>query len=147
LDAYVAEVLCARLSRSDVADLLPLRQQAERIDTVHLATQANALRARIQEAQDLWEFGVLAAADLKVRHARLSGQLADVQARLRSAAGHSPLADLAGRQDAAEVWAGLDLGRRRAILKTLAIIWVLPLPKPPGRAPFDPTAVRIEWKQ
>jgi site-specific DNA recombinase len=146
LDAHVSAVLCARLSRSDVADLLPLRQHAESIDTSRLATQANALRERIREAQDLWETGVLSAADLKVRHARLAEQLADVQARLRSAAGHSPVADLAGRPDAAEVWAGLDLGRRRAILETLAIVWVLPLQKPPGRAPFDPTSVWVEWR-
>jgi site-specific DNA recombinase len=145
LDAYVSDVLCARLSRSDAAHLLPLRQHAESIDSSLLATQANALRERIREAQDLWETGVLSAADLKVRHARLAEQLVEVQARLRNAAGHSPVADLAGRHDAAEVWAGLDLGRRRAVLETFAIVWVLPLQKPPGRAPFDPTSVRVEW--
>lgn len=35
-----------------------------------------------------------------------------------------PVADCDDRRDAAEVWAGLDLGRRRAILETLAIVWV-----------------------
>jgi site-specific DNA recombinase len=146
LDAYVSEVLCARLSRSDVADLLPPQQQPEPMDTQQLATQANALRERIREAQDLWESGVLSAVDLKTRHARLSGQLAVVQAQLRTTAGHSPVADLAGRKDAAEVWTGLDLGRRRAILETLAVVSVLPMARPPGRAPFDPTSVRVEWR-
>jgi DNA invertase Pin-like site-specific DNA recombinase len=145
LDAYVSAVLCRRLSQADAIDLLD--QPATAIDTGELATQANALRERIREAKDLWESGVLSAADLKGRNARLSEQLADVQARLRSAAGHSPVADLAGRADAADVWAGLDLGRRRAILQTLAIVWVLPLEKAPGRAPFDPSTARIEWKE
>jgi len=111
-----------------------------------LAREANALRARIREAKDLWESGVLSAVDLKTRHARLAEQLAAVQGKLRSASGRNPVADLAGRADAAEVWAGLDLGRRRAILETLMTVSVLPLAKPPGRAPFDPDTIRIAWR-
>jgi site-specific DNA recombinase len=145
LDQYVSAVLCARLARSDVADLMPPKGGTPS-DTGQLATQANALRERIKEAKDLWEAGVLSPADLKIRSARLTDQLSEVQDQLRSAAGHSPLADLAGRQDAAEVWAKLDLGRRRAILQALAIVWVLPLQKPPGRAPFDPDTIKIEWR-
>jgi site-specific DNA recombinase len=145
LDAYISAVICERLSRPDAVDLI--ERPAAAIDTGQLATQANALRARIKEAKDLWESGVLSAADLKTRTARLSEQLSDVQARLSQAAGHSPVADLAGRPDAAEVWAALDLGRQRAILQNLMIVWVLPLEKPPGRAPFNPDTVRIDWKQ
>ena len=89
---------------------------------------------------------MLSAADLKTRQARLAEKLAGVQAELRSAAGHNPVADLAGRPDAAEVWLGLDLGRRRAILDAVAIVWVLPLAKPPGRAPFNPDSIKIKWK-
>jgi hypothetical protein len=69
-----------------------------------------------------------------------------VQGKLRSAAGSSPVADVAGRPDAAQVWAGLDLGRRRAILETLAVVHVLPVPRPQGRAPFDPDTVKITWR-
>jgi len=145
LDLHVAAVLCARLARKDAVDLLPTG--ADVVDTAALAAEANALRERIREAKDLWEAGVLSAADLKVRQARLAEKLADVQARLRSAAGHNPVADLAGRPDAAEVWVGLDLGRRRAILDAVAIVWVLPLAKPPGRAPFNPDSVKIKWKE
>jgi site-specific DNA recombinase len=144
LDAYISSVICERLSRPDAIELLEVRQPV--VDTGQLATQANALRARINEAKDLWESGVLSAADLKSRNARLSEQLAEVQAQLRSAAGHSPVADLAGRPDAAEVWAELDLGRRRAILNALMIVYVMPLAKPPGRAPFDPKTIRVEWR-
>jgi hypothetical protein len=70
-----------------------------------------------------------------------------VQSKLQSAAGRSPVADLAGRPDVAEVWAGLDLGRRRAILDALMIVYVMPLPRPPGRAPFDPELIKITWRQ
>jgi site-specific DNA recombinase len=146
LDMHVSAVLCARLARKDAVGLLPTGR-ADRIDTAVLASEANALRERIREAKDLWESGVLSAADLKSRHARLNEQLAGVQAELRSAAGHNPVADLAGRPDAADVWVGLDLGRRRAILDAVAVVWVLPLAKPPGRAPFNPDSVKIKWRE
>jgi site-specific DNA recombinase len=146
LDMHVSAVLCSRLAREDAVGLLPTGR-ADRIDTAALASEANALRERIREAKDLWESGVLSAADLKTRQARLAEKLAGVQAELRSAAGHNPVADLAGRPDAAEVWLGLDLGRRRAILDAVAIVWVLPLAKPPGRAPFNPDSVKIKWKE
>jgi hypothetical protein len=145
LDEYVSAVLCERLARPDAIDLVPAKQQ-DTIDTAALSTEANALRERIREAGDLWESGALSAADFKIRKARLDQKLTDVQAQLRSAAGHSPVADLAGRPDAAEIWAKLDLGRRRAILDTSAIVWVLPLSRPPGRAPFNPDSVKIEWR-
>jgi site-specific DNA recombinase len=145
LDLHVSAALCARLAREDAVDLLPTKGP-DRVDITALSAEANALRERIREAKDLWEAGVLSVADLKSRQARLAEKLADVEGRLRSAAGHNPAADLAGRPDAAELWLGLDLGRRRAILDALAIVWVLPLAKPPGRAPFNPDSVKIEWK-
>jgi site-specific DNA recombinase len=145
LDEYISAVLCARLARSDMRDLMPPREPGKS-DTGELALQANALRERMKEAKDLWEAGVLSAADLTTRHTRMSDELAKVQDQLRTVSGNNPVADLAGRKDAAEAWAKLDLGRRRAILQALATVWVLPLTKPPGRAPFDPDRIRIEWK-
>jgi site-specific DNA recombinase len=147
LDSFISAVICERLSRPDAIDLLETPISMDADITGQLATQANALRARIAEGQDLWESGVLSAADLKIRHARLAEQLADVQTKLRNAAGHSPVADLAGRPDVAEAWAALDLGRRRAILQALMTVWVLPLEKPPGRSPFNPETIKIEWRR
>jgi hypothetical protein len=43
------------------------------------------------------------------------------------------------------VWAGLDIGRRRAVLDCLMTVTVLPITRPgPG---FDPDTVRIEPKE
>jgi hypothetical protein len=42
------------------------------------------------------------------------------------------------------VWAGLDIGRRRAVLDSLMTVTVLSIPRPgPG---FDPDTVRIDPK-
>jgi site-specific DNA recombinase len=145
LDQYIEMVLCDRLSRSDMADLMPPRISTES-NTGELALQANALRERIKEAGDLWEGGVISVAEFKTRRQRMNDELAKIQDQLRDASGNNPLADIAGRKDAGEVWATLDLGRKRAILQALATVWVLPLTKPPGRAPFDPDRIRFEWK-
>jgi DNA invertase Pin-like site-specific DNA recombinase len=144
LDAYVSAVLCARLSRPDAIDLLP--GPGAGVDTAALAREANALRERIREAGDLWESGTLSAVEFKQRKARLADRLAVVQGKLRSASGRNPVAEVAGLPDVAEVWAGLDLGRRRAILDALAVVYVLPVPRPQGRAPFNPETVKIDWR-
>jgi site-specific DNA recombinase len=42
------------------------------------------------------------------------------------------------------VWAGCDIGRRRAVLDALMTVTVLPIIRPgPG---FNPETVRIEWR-
>jgi site-specific DNA recombinase len=138
-------VLCKRLSKPDAADLL-VRDRDGAADVAEMAAEANALRERIREAGDLWESGVLSMAEFRIRKARLAERLEAVQGRQRSAAGRNPIADLAGRTDAAAVWAGLDLGRRRAILETLAVVTVLPVARPQGRSPFNPESVKITWR-
>ena len=54
-----------------------------------------------------------------------------------------------GGEDAAEVWAGLPLGTRRAIVRLLAEVTLLAGSKGgrlPGGGYFDPDSVRIEWR-
>jgi len=138
LDEFVQAVIIERLSRPDAADLLA---PASNVDAVVLAREANGLRARIAEAKDAWESGVLTLADMKVRTARMGDKLDAIEATLASAAGRSPLAGLAGNLDAATVWDGLDLGRRRAVLDVLLTVTVLPRDRR-GRG-FDPDSVRV----
>lgn len=145
LDAWVEQVIVARLSRPDAASLITVRAD---VDVAGLASEANELRARITTAGDLWESGVITDAELKVRRGRLNDRLSKLDAQMNAAAGSEPLAGLAGNPDAAQVWAGLDLARRRAVLDTIAVVTVKPAPR--GRQPdgsyFDPATVRVEPK-
>jgi hypothetical protein len=52
-------------------------------------------------------------------NAAARAELERAEAALAAAAPADPLADLAGREDAAEAWARLDLGKRRAIVRLL----------------------------
>jgi len=147
LDTYVGKVIVRRLERKDAADLLTPPDRD--VDTAALTREAAALRTKLSEALSLWRDDVLTAAEYRTTRAELEGRLGAVEDRQRVAAGRDPLAGIAGREDAAEAWERLDLGRQRAILSTLLIVTVLP--QRPGRMPdgsrFDPRSVRIEPAQ
>lgn len=145
LDGFVERVIVERLSRPDAADLLTPVKAGESSTT--LQREADRLRQRRREARDLYDAEVLTAAELKVRDAKLRAELADVERRLAGTPDRSPLAGLVG-PDAATVWAGLDLGRKRAVLKELMTVVVLPGARPQvdGGEYFDRDSVQIIWK-
>jgi hypothetical protein len=59
----------------------------------------------------------------------------------------SPLAGIAGRPDAADVWADLDLGRKREIVKALVTVTLLPITGRLRGVVFDLDSVRIRWRE
>jgi site-specific DNA recombinase len=142
LEEYVEAVVIERLAQPDAAELLVPRAE---VDMTALAEEATSLRARLQGLGDLVETGDMGPAEYRVRRQRLAEQLAKVEQRMVEANGSTPLAGLAGRDDVAKVWAGLDLGRKRAVIDCLMTIVVLPAVKR-GKG-FDPERVGIEWKQ
>jgi site-specific DNA recombinase len=146
VDNLVERVIVARLSRPDAAELLAPSEPGA--DLADLSREAQVLRARIVEATDLWESGVISPAELKIRRGRLAEKLTEAETRIADMSGMSPLKDLAGTPDPGTVWDGLDLGRKRAALDILAVVTLLPAR--PGRRPdgsyFDPDTVKIEWR-
>jgi DNA invertase Pin-like site-specific DNA recombinase len=140
-DDYVEAEVVERLSRPDAAELLAARPD---VDVSGLAREANNLRARLANLGDLVESGDMSPVEYRRRKARLSEQLADVEAEMTAAAGTSPLAGIAGRPDAGDVWEGLDLARRRAVIDTLMEVVVLPA-QSRGRG-FDSDRVRVDWR-
>jgi hypothetical protein len=127
LDAYVTAIVVTRLSRPDAADLLapPVVERSGPSPS----DRANALRAKITEAKQLWRDGTDTTAEYREHKRELDAELAKVNAELTASAGVDPLAGLAGNPDAAAVWARLSLGRRRAIVDALVKITVRPQPR------------------
>lgn len=123
LDDLVEAVVLKRLSRPDAAELLAPRVE---VDMNGLAREANALRARITELGDMWEAGDFGGAEYRKRKARMTEKLTGIEAQMTAAAGTSPLAGIAGREDAGELWDQLDLGRKKAVIDTLMTVTVLP---------------------
>jgi site-specific DNA recombinase len=141
LDAYVEKLIVERLSRPDALELLA--PTAPEVDLPGLRATANAVRARLAEIAEMLGEGELTRAEAQIARSRATARLERVEAEIAAATASSPLAGIVDAPDPATVWAGLDIGRRRAVLDCLMTVTVLPTTRGPG---FDPETVRIQWR-
>jgi DNA invertase Pin-like site-specific DNA recombinase len=145
VDALVEEYLLTRLERPDAVDLLTVDDEAAE-DTSALHAEANTLRARLDALAVEFADGALTASQLRTATERIRGKLELVEQRIASAAAVSPLVGIVGVPNPREVWNGWDIGRKRAVVKELLEVTILP--SPPGRMAngtyFDPAYVRVE---
>jgi len=72
---------------------------------------------------------------------RGNDRLAQIDAGLSAAQGISVLAPFAAAESALQVWKGLDLARKRAVIQALATITILPAGR--GARTFDPATVEV----
>jgi site-specific DNA recombinase len=141
VDAFVEAHIIARLSRPDVTDILrpPPRKG---IDTAKLRGEAAALRQRKQRQMELHSAGVIDDADLTAGMRAIRDRLDVVTAQLAAYNEPDPLAEFR-TQPAETVWKSLSLPRRRAVVRLLVDVTLMPTAR---RGPgFDPDSVRIEW--
>ncbi|MGH9062361.1 MAG: recombinase family protein, partial [Acidimicrobiales bacterium] len=143
LDAYIEAVIVARLTRPDAVELL--HPAAPEVDLPGLRAAANAARARLTEIAEMLGDGELTRVEAQIARTRANARLQRAEAEIAGATATSPLVGIVDAPDPAAVWAGLDIGRRRAVLDTLMTVTVLPIIRPgPG---FDPETVRVTWKE
>jgi site-specific DNA recombinase len=145
LDAFVVEVLVRRLSQPDAL----AASAPPPADTTPLHREAEALRARLDEAARGWAAGALTQAQLLAATAELRRRLEEVEARIGQARRGSALDGLSGTEDVRAAWEGMSLDRRRALLDLLAEVTVIPRSRTgrlPGGMYFDPASVDIAWK-
>jgi site-specific DNA recombinase len=138
-DEHAAAVAVAILSKPDAADLVAPRHRA---DVTALRERAAAIRAtQATMAGDAAE-GLITRDEMLAGSARARARLAEIDAQLIEAGRDSVLAPLIAAQSARAAWDGLDLARKRAVLRALMTIELLP----PGRGAkaFDPGTVRME---
>lgn len=141
LDEYVTAALIARLERPDVVEAL--RPREGDTDNRALVTEQAALRARADDAARLFAAGTISAAQLARITQDIAQREGEVTAQIAARTG-SPVAAVAG-PGLRERWPSLPLDTRRAVLDTLAVVTVLPS-SGRGRAPFDPSAISIDWR-
>jgi site-specific DNA recombinase len=141
VDELVAETIIARLKRPDAVNLLPA---SKGIDTGALRREASSLRELLDEQARLHARGIIDTRQLAAGSAELRTRLEQAENTLAEAAATSPMAGLAGQPGAGQVWERLDLGRRRAVLRALVDVTLLPTRR--GRG-FDPNSVRFTWHE
>jgi site-specific DNA recombinase len=148
LDEFVEAVAVERLSRQDAAEL---GRPPATADTSSLHVERLAIQARLEELVDRFAAGQITGQQMERGSTTLRAQLDDLDRQLAAAAGTSVLDGVTGPA-VVEVWATLDLSRRRAIIDTLMTVTVnrARRGRPPGWRPgesyFDPRGITIDWR-
>lgn len=139
VDTLVEGIVLGRLQMPDAAQLFakgdPAAVQAAR-DSIE------AVDARLANAADLYATGDIDAAQLARITERLRTDRAQAEAAVNAALPPAVPAELIGA-NAREVWAGLSMDVRRAVVDTLVSVTVLAAGS--GKT-FDPDTVRVVWK-
>ncbi|WP_152476721.1 recombinase family protein [Nocardiopsis salina] len=139
VDEHVQEIVVARLSRADAADLIP---GAREVDVGALREELRILDERKVDAAQRFAAGSIDGTQLETITATLEQRMGAIRAELADSAAQSPLAEFAYTTDARRLWRSLPLGRKREILKLLPItITLLPIGRG-GR--FSSDRIRID---
>jgi site-specific DNA recombinase len=143
VEDFITKLVIARLSRPDAADLLDVAEGGP--DVAALREEAAAIRRNLEELAADRAVGLIDRAQLLAATGRANGRLAEIGAELDSAARENVLAPLVAAENAAAVWADLDLAVKRAVIKTLMTITL----HSPGRGTrtFDPDTVTVDWRR
>ena len=144
VEDFIRRAVIARLSSPDAAGLL--EPPAGGPDVAGLREEATAIRASLEEMAADRALGLITRAQMLAATQRGNTRLGEIEAALADAARENVLAPLVANGSAASVWAGLDLARKRAVIKTLMSI-TLHSPGKGTRRDFDPATVQISWCQ
>ncbi|MCQ4364566.1 recombinase family protein [Mycobacterium gordonae] len=143
-DDYIRGLVAARLAREDAKQLL-IDREAPDLDK--LTSEANTLRARIDELAVAFADGDMTASQVRTATQRLQANLTAVESRMASASAKLVFADVPlGDERVHAAFARMDLDRQRAIVNTVLTGTVMPVGKR-GRVPFDPERIAIEWRR
>ncbi|MDM7488614.1 recombinase family protein [Rhodococcus sp. CSLK01-03] len=142
LDAYVTELVIARLSQPDAA--LLLEREGGDVDVRELQRERDALQERLDDLAALFATGTLTRSQLERGTESLREQADKLERRIASVRTSSPLSDLllAG-DDLRAVWAAKPADVRAAVIRELMVVTVLPSPK--GRRRFLPEYIDVAW--
>jgi site-specific DNA recombinase len=139
-DALVVDIVTRRLARPDAAKVFA----KPTVDTKALNAQANEYRALIKAAETDYDNGEITAQRMNARIDTIQPKLDAIEAKLLGANTSRKLDGLIGNPKVAEVFSGLSLDRRRAVIDTVCTVTIDPNDRPGGS--FDPEKVRIDWR-
>jgi hypothetical protein len=123
VDEYVTEVVLAVLSDESVEDLVT---PPPHVDTAGLRAEAAAIRANLKEMGGDRALGLITRTQLLEGTERGTARLAEIAAGLAETTGAGALVPFTRGQAAADVWADLDLSRRREVIRALGTVTLHP---------------------
>lgn len=137
-DQYIEDTILARLSRPDAVDLLP-QSNGPKIDYEALHAEMITLEDQKKKAMRLFMADQIDEPMLIEAKETADQRIAEIKAQTKQAAGKSPISDLFDYPTAREWWKSLSQGRKREVVKALAVVTLLPV----GRGNRLPIAQRI----
>lgn len=147
LDRYIVDLLVERLSQPDAVDLL--EPAPDGINAAALQLESEQIRRRLTDLAGMFGSGQITMAQFTEGSDTARAQLEGVTSQLARAAVTDPLVGLVGVPDVRAAWDACDLGRQRAVLRSL--LEVILHPPRPGRMPdggyFDYEAIETRWKR
>jgi site-specific DNA recombinase len=143
VEAFIEKTVIARLSRPDAAGLVAAPDAG--VDVGGLRAEAAAIRANLQELAADRALGLVSRVQMLAATERGNARLEEIADELAGAARESVLAPLVAAENAAAVWDGLDLARKRATIKTLMSVTLLS-PGKGTRRGFDPATIQVTWR-
>lgn len=154
LDKFVSGVAVGWLSQPGAVTAFTARSDGGAAR--ERAIEREALRLQEQEAGEMFAAREMTRAQLAATNREIAGRRAELDLADAAAARVTALAPFAKGDDPAQVWDGLVLDQRRAVVSEIMRVIILPAGKgrPKGWTPeygkewgyFDPEAVRIERK-
>lgn len=152
LDSYIVDLALERLSRPDAAALL--LPPAPIDDAGELATQANALRAKLDSITADYNDDQITRKQMIDMTAATRAKLAALEARMADRMTKSVLASVPlGTPEVADEWAGYHLDKRRAIITALMTVTVQRARRGrpagfkvgAGQNYFDTDTITVKW--
>jgi DNA invertase Pin-like site-specific DNA recombinase len=143
VDAWVERNVTAYISRYSSDILKP--ELREDIDATKLRAEAKKLRERKTAQMRMYSLGEIDESDLKTGLRAIRDRLAVIDAQLANAEKPDPLPEFRHHGPTRKIWHGLSLARKRAIIRQIVDITMLPTTR---RGPgFDRGSVKITDKK
>ncbi|MCW2901715.1 MAG: hypothetical protein JWO67_3980 [Streptosporangiaceae bacterium] len=142
VDDLVEMLIVRRLSRPDVVAEL---EQGDDPGVAEAAAEAARLKLKLRAARQAWDDDQLSLEEYTDMRARTEPKIRAAEQRARPRHVPQALIDVASAgAEAAEKWAVLPIGDRRAIVAALADVTILPAGR--GKWKFDPDGVTVKWR-
>jgi site-specific DNA recombinase len=143
VDDAIGELVKERLRKPDAIDLLAPKARA---DTVRLADEAQAIRARRAQLVPDQTLGLITRADMLAGLAAADRRLAEIGEQLAEAGRESVLAPLLAAERIEDEWDRTPADRRRAVIDSLmdVVLW------PAGRGARELDAdrvIHVGWRE
>ncbi|TFD17038.1 recombinase family protein [Cryobacterium sp. TMT1-21] len=142
IDAFVSAAVRARLARSDLADLLPSRDEPR---LKEIGAQVGTHRAKIARAQRDYDSEVIEGRDLKRVRDQEEAAITKLEAERVRRAVSTTAGSVLGSQNPVAAFEAADLAAKRGVIEALCRVHLLTHPR--GKKTFDPDTVTIEWRQ